>query len=157
MASGKTTLGKKLANKLNIPFIDSDEKIEEIVGLTIAQIFDQKGEAIFRELETSFLDNYPFPTEFVLSTGGGMPCFNENIDRLSKLGKTFYLQRSSKELTNRLVNTKEQRPLVQSMTQEELEVYIENSLSKRELFYMQANVILDRHSQTPEKIIEFFN
>ena len=157
MASGKTTLGKKLANKLNIPFIDVDAKIEELEGCSISEIFLHKGEKGFRLLETDFLKTYNFPESFVLSTGGGMPCFNDNMKTLNALGTTFYLKRPVKELVNRLVSAKEKRPLVEGKTIEELETFITDTLIIRSPFYESSKFILNRENQTVEEIIDCLN
>jgi shikimate kinase len=157
MASGKTTLGKLLANKLNIPFIDVDSKIEELEGTTISEIFLHKGERTFRLMETDFLKNYNFPESFVLSTGGGMPCFNDNMEILNALGATFYLKRPVKELVNRLVGAKEKRPLVVGKSIEELEVFITDALKIRTPFYESSKFVLNRENQTVEEIIDCLN
>jgi shikimate kinase len=157
MASGKTTLGKKLANKLNIPFIDVDSKIEELESCSISEIFEKKGEGAFRLIETQFLKSYNFPESFVLSTGGGMPCFNDNMDLLNKIGVTFYLKRPVKELVNRLVNAKEKRPLVEGKSIEELESFINDTLLVRSPFYESSQYVLNRESQTVEEIIDCLN
>ena len=157
MASGKTTLGKKLANKLNIPFIDVDAKIEELEGCSISEIFLHKGEKGFRLLETDFLKTYCFPESFVLSTGGGMPCFNDNMKLLNTLGTTFYLKRPVKELVNRLVSAKEKRPLIEGKTIEELESFINETLLLRSPFYESSQYILNRENQTVEEIIDCLN
>lgn len=157
MASGKTTLGKKLANKLNIPFIDVDAKIEELEGCSISEIFLLKGEKGFRLLETDFLKTYCFPESFVLSTGGGMPCFNDNMKTLNALGTTFYLKRPVKELVNRLVSAKEKRPLVEGKSIEELEAFITDTLIIRSPFYEASKFVLNRENQTVEEIIDCLN
>jgi len=157
MASGKTTLGKKLANKLNIPFIDVDAKIEELEGCSISEIFLHKGEKGFRLLETDFLKTYSFTDSFVLSTGGGMPCFNDNMKLLNTLGTTFYLKRPVKELVNRLVSAKEKRPLVEGKSIEELESFINETLLLRSPFYESSQYILNRENQTVEEIIDCLN
>lgn len=154
MASGKSTLGKKLANKLNIPFIDSDQKIEELTGKNIEAIFHEKGEEVFRQLEKEFIKSFPFPESCILSTGGGMPCFNDNIDLLKKKGIVFYLQRPAKEIVNRLLNAKEKRPLVEGKSEAQLLEYIESTLKEREEFYLQAHHVLEREEQTVDEIIE---
>ena len=95
--------------------------------------------------------------EFVLATGGGMPCFGKNMELLNDLGTTFYLERSPKELANRLFNAKSRRPLIEGMEQEELVSFIEEKLSMRDEYYKSSHVILDREDQTPEMIQEFTN
>lgn len=163
MGSGKTTLGKKLAKRLNIPFIDTDSQIEAQVGKTISSIFEQNGEAYFRQLEAEFIEELMINSQVnanvnqsnyigVVSTGGGMPCFHDNIQKLNQLGITIYLERSPKELFQRLVQAKEQRPLVQQKSEEELLQYIEEMIEKREPFYTQSQIVLDRTEQTLEHI-----
>ena len=155
MGSGKTTLGKKLAKRLNIPFYDSDEEIEKGVLMSIGEIFGEYGESRFREIETEYLQTLFEEGEFVLATGGGMPCHNKNMDTLNKLGTTFYLERSPKELAHRLRNAKDQRPLITGISDDDLTSFIEVRLSEREEYYKQANFVLSREEQTLEQIQEF--
>ena len=155
MGCGKSTLGKKLANRLNIPFLDSDEEIEKGVLMSVGEIFGAHGESRFREIETEFIDTLDDEGDFVLATGGGMPCFNKNMDKLNKLGTTFYLERSPKELANRLRNAKTQRPLIDGLSDEDLLKFIEDKLSEREESYKQSAFVLSREEQTPKQIEEF--
>ena len=157
MGSGKSTLGKKIARTLNIPFLDSDEEIEKGVLLSVGEIFGTYGEARFREIETEFIQSLVDEGEFVLATGGGMPCFHRNMELLNQLGTTFYLERSPKELSHRLLHAKSKRPLIDGMEEEELLTFIEQRLSEREEFYRQANFVLSRDEQTPEKILRFIH
>lgn len=157
MGSGKTTLGKKIAKKMNLPFIDSDREIEERHQKSIGDIFTENGESFFRTLETDYITSLQNKDEFVLATGGGMPCFGKNMELLNDLGTTFYLERSSKELANRLFNAKSRRPLIEGMEQEELLSFIEERLSMREEYYKSANVVLRRDDQTVSIIEEVAN
>ncbi len=152
MGSGKSVLGKKIANRLEIPFIDSDNEIEEYFGKSVGEIFADHGEAFFRSLEREYIDALDLRDDFVLATGGGMPCFHSNMERLNEIGTTFYLERSPKELTNRLINAKSPRPLIKSLDKEELLTYIEDKLSERDEFYKKATVILSREEQNVEDI-----
>jgi shikimate kinase len=154
MGSGKTTLGLKLANELNIPFIDSDSEIEKQTNLTISQIFESKGEMEFRELESKFIDELSNRKFFVLSTGGGMPCFNSNIEKLNDLGLTFYLKNSSETLAKRIQNSENERPLTKNKSHDELILFIEENLKKRESFYKKAKFTLLPEEQMVEKIIQ---
>jgi len=157
MGCGKSTLGKKLANKLNIPFIDSDTEIEKIHQKTIGEIFGEQGESRFRLMEKEFIDSLDTQEEFVLATGGGMPCYNNVLEQLNELGTTYYLERSAKELANRLVNAKSKRPLIEGMSIEELQFFIEEKLEERKEYYRNANIILPREDQNAAEMVEFIN
>ncbi len=155
MGCGKSTLGKKLANRMGIPFLDSDAEIEKGVLMSVGEIFGAFGESRFREIETEFLDTLNEEGSFVLATGGGMPCFHRNMDKLNALGTTFYLERSPKELANRLFNAKTKRPLIDGLSESDLLRFIEDKLAEREEAYKQANFVLSREEQTPAQIEEF--
>lgn len=154
MGCGKSSLGKKLAKKLNVDFIDSDLEIEKIAGKSIPQIFAEEGEPYFRELENSFLKKFKSDSNYVLACGGGLPCFNENHLLLNELGTTFYLNLSPKELAKRIYLAKNIRPLAQNKTLEELEIYVGDLLQKREEFYSQAKFTLMGKEQKVELILE---
>lgn len=155
MGSGKSTLGKKLANKLDIPFIDSDHEIETHYQKSIGALFAEHGESHFRELEREYIEALDLREEFVLATGGGMPCFGDNMEQLNRTGITFYLERSPKELAHRLSNAKTQRPLIAGLEKEELLGFIETKLQERDEYYKKAKVILARNEQNPEGIMSF--
>ncbi|MDX2361556.1 MAG: shikimate kinase [Crocinitomicaceae bacterium] len=157
MGSGKTTLGKELATRMNIPFFDSDEEIERAHLKTVGEIFGTYGESRFREMETGFIDAMHEEDEFILSTGGGMPCFDKNMEDLNKLGTTFYLERSPKELAHRLRHAKTQRPLISGLSDEDLVTFIEDKLSEREEYYKRANFVLTREEQKVTEIERLIN
>ena len=152
MGCGKSTLGKKVAKRLNIPFIDADTEIERLHKLSIGEIFGKFGESGFREMEVELIKSLKDRGEFVLATGGGMPCFDRNMELLNELGSTFYLDRSAKELANRLKNAKTKRPLLEGLDDEELLEFIEHKLAERDEYYKESQVILNRDDQTPEEI-----
>ena len=152
MGSGKSTLGKKVARKLNYEFLDTDSMIEERAGMTIADIFDQFGEPHFRTLEHDLLLSLKDRDKIVIATGGGMPCFKGNMDLLNELGKTFYLNRSVNELVHRLTNAKRVRPLIAGKSAEELSSFVAQNLAVRNPFYKKAKFILERDQQTAEFI-----
>lgn len=155
MGAGKTTLGKKIANLMGIPFIDSDQEIEDHYQKSIGDIFTENGESFFRTIETEYIEALDLRDEFVLATGGGMPCFGKNMELLNSIGTTFYLSQSPKELTHRLCNSKTSRPLIAELSEAELFPFIEDRLSQREEYYKKATVILSHEEQTPQ-IIENF-
>ncbi len=153
MGCGKSTLGKKLANKLEIAFVDSDLEIENHFQKSIGELFAEHGESHFREIEREYIDALDLRDDFVLATGGGMPCFANNMEQLNKTGTTFYLERSPKELANRLANAKKQRPLIEGLNKDELLGFIESKLGEREEYYKKADIVLGRNEQTPEAIM----
>lgn len=155
MGCGKSSLGKRLANRLSIPFLDSDEEIEKISQKSIGEIFGALGESRFREIEKDYILSFDSNKEFVLATGGGLPCYEKNMHRLNELGVTFYLERSPKELAHRLLHAKSKRPLVDGLSNSELLSYIEDKLSEREEYYKQAALVLSQEEQTVAVIEKF--
>ncbi len=147
MGSGKSTLGEKLASELKIPFIDSDKVIEEIANMTIAAIFKEKGEETFRKMESMFIQSLANIPAFVLSTGGGMPCFNNNMLLLNELGVTVYLKNTSEVLADRLLKGKNTRPLIEGKSKQELIKFIDKNLFTREKFYSLAKVTVENNTQ----------
>ena len=157
MGCGKSTLGKKIARQLKVPFIDTDAEIEKQQHMSIGEIFGKVGEVGFREIETSFIKGLSKNEEYVLSTGGGLPCFYKNMERLNQLGTTFYLERSAKELAHRLKNAKKQRPLLKGLSDVELLDFIEVKLKERDEYYKMSQVILSREDQNASEIVNLTN
>jgi len=153
MGSGKTTLAKKLAKKLKCSFYDLDHEIEATENLTITQIFEQKGEAYFRELEANFLKTIlAKETSFVMSVGGGTPCFYNNMELINDSGTSIYLKYNAGILTSRLINAKVKRPLIKNLNEEELKTFITNKLSERKVFYKQCNYTLEGNNLKVEDL-----
>jgi shikimate kinase len=157
MGSGKTTLGRKLAARMNCEFIDLDHKLEQQVELSIAEYFTLFGEAAFRKLESQVLKKTQYPENVVISTGGGLPCFFDNMDWMKANGKTVYIKLNPKTLADRLETGKEERPLLQDKHGEALVAFIEQKLEEREPFYSQANIIADGLSLTAERLEQILN
>ena len=143
MGSGKTTAGKKLASALNWTFIDLDRKIEERTGRTIPEIFSLNGEGYFRETESFLLRDLKSVTNTIISTGGGTPCFNDNMDFMIDNGLTIYLKLSPEQLQNRLSESSGQRPLIKGLGKKELLSFIEEKLEERERWYKQSGLIIE--------------
>ena len=136
MGSGKTALGKRLAKKLKYPFFDTDLLIENQEDKSIQEIFRQAGEAHFREQEADLIRNFPFPEDCVIACGGGLPCHNENMNQLLRMGFVFYLRLSVEFLTKRLLVNRESRPLLSVLESDSaLHDYIAQPLSQREYQY----------------------
>lgn len=139
MGSGKSTTGKKLSTLLNIPFIDLDNAIEENLRLTIPTIFNQFGEAFFRTKEAEILRSTSIYKHAIISTGGGTPCFHNNMQWMNDHGITIYLEMPPKALYSRLKNAKKRRPLFDN--QQDPETFILSHLKEREKYYLQAKII----------------
>jgi shikimate kinase len=156
MGCGKSTLGKKLANKLGVSFLDSDEIIENRFQKSISDLFSEHGEDYFRNIESELINDLSSNSEsFVFSTGGGMPCFNNNMDKLNALGDTYYLKRSPKELAYRLANSKTERPLIKGLDKEALIQFVEDKLMVRNEFYDQSKFVLTRDLQSITTLVDF--
>lgn len=142
MGSGKTTAGKKLASRLGWSFIDLDEKIEEYTGKTIPEIFSLNGENYFRDIESQILRELKSCSKTVISTGGGTPCFKDNMDLMTETGLTLYLKLTPAELKSRLSESNGERPLIKDLDKEELEFFIEKKLTDREKWYNRSAIIV---------------
>ncbi len=157
MGCGKTRLGKKLANKTSRPFVDLDQLIEETQAKTISQIFEQIGEVGFRELEMQTLQNTPFAPNTIVSTGGGAPCFYNNVEWMNAQGITFFIDTPIPILASRLIQAKTPRPLIVDKSYEQLLQFIESKLLERRPFYKQAKLTLNQADVSPEMVIELIN
>ena len=157
MGAGKSTIGKSLASHLGIPFIDSDHEIEHQVGKSIPEIFETQGEAEFRELETQFIQNLSRSESYVLSTGGGLPCFNDNVLFLNNLGVTIYLNNSSEILAKRILDSSVERPIMKGKSFTEMVAFIQNNLKVREVYYLNSHYILAPEEQEVDTIIALLN
>jgi len=143
MGCGKTTLGKFIARKTGLQFIDMDLFIENRYRKTINDIFEERGEDGFRLIERNELENVAQFENVIVSTGGGLPCFFDNMDVMNNSGITIYLQTSVDLLVERLFKAKEKRPLIKDKNLDELRVFVEENLYKREKFYKKAKIIYD--------------
>ena len=143
MGAGKTTVGKDLAKALGIPFYDLDWSIETRMRKSVKQIFDERGEEGFRQIEHNMLHEVAEFENVVISCGGGTPCFFDNMDYLNQQAETVYLQATPDVLHQHLKMGKGVRPLLLNKTPEEVDAYIKEQLQYREQFYLKAKHILD--------------
>ena len=159
MGCGKSSLGKKLARKMQYDFLDTDEWIETHAGKSIPHIFSEHGEAYFRELEKTALEAIRKSSDFtIISTGGGLPCFNDNMNELLDAGVVVYLKLSASELAKRLLQSKTERPLISTFENEEsLRHYINKQLETRSEFYEQAHLIPIGRQQRINEISELIS
>ena len=149
MGSGKTTIGKLLATRLNYSFVDMDAHIEKKYFKTVSQIFAELGEAEFRLIEQKCLHELAEFDNVIISTGGGAPCFFDNMQFMNATGLTFYLKFSSTQLANRLETSRAyKRPLLAERKGEDLLQFIAEGLVVREPFYMQAAYSVTGETET---------
>ena len=152
MGSGKSTLGKKLSELMNVSFIDLDSKIEESEGKSVNEIFRERGEEYFRNLEAEALRAIARIRNAVIATGGGAPCFYDNMEWMNENGVTVYLKAEPGELYHRLLKERETRPLLAHLGDVALFDYIMSSLAHREPYYAQATIKLPLKTATPAAI-----
>ncbi|MCF0190665.1 MAG: shikimate kinase [Marinilabiliaceae bacterium] len=143
MGSGKTTIGKFLAHDLKWQYVDMDHLFESEKGCSISQYFSEYGEENFRKEETLLLERVSTIPNAVISTGGGTPCNQHNIEIMKKTGVVVYINVTPENLSIRLQKAKNGRPLLENKTGEELTTFIREKLTQREEFYRQANIITD--------------
>ncbi len=153
MGSGKTTFGAELAKSLGIQWIDLDGLIEQQAGISVARIIVEVGEVTFRELERETLLGLSHGANAVISTGGGTPCFYQNMEVMKSSGIVIYLKCSAAQLAFRLKDETVDRPLLRGLSGPELENHIVNQLSQREKFYSQAHIIVDGNQSTTSEVI----
>ena len=143
MGAGKTTVGNALSRQLGIPFYDLDWYIETRMHKSVAQIFEEKGEEGFRKIEYNMLHEVAEFENVIISTGGGTPCFFDNMDYLNQQGDTIYLKATPEVLYAHLKMGRTVRPLLLNKTPEQMQAFISEQLSLREPFYSKARHTLD--------------
>lgn len=159
MGSGKSLLGKRLAKGIGYDFYDLDSLIEKGEEMKIPNIFAEKGEGHFRLLEAKYLREMANFPNAIIATGGGTPCFSENMEWMNRVGITLYLKASVDTLVERLRKEKSGRPLISGKTDEDLHLFIDGLLSERRRFYTnskyacKADLDIDLLS---EKLIGYF-
>lgn len=142
MGAGKSTVGKQLAKKLDVPFHDLDGIIIAREGKSVPEIFADQGEAGFRGLERKYLREMIREDEdFVLATGGGTPCFYDNLMFMKANGLTIYLQMDIQSLVHRLMHAKDARPLIEGKSEEELKAFVTSHLESRVEYYQDCELI----------------
>jgi shikimate kinase len=154
MGSGKTHWGRLLSKKLGLTFYDLDTVIVEQEKKSVSDIFADKGEEYFRYKETEALERIADEKNgFILSCGGGTPCFFNNIEFMKKSGKVIWLNTSTDVLKQRLLRERKSRPLIREVDESDLERYIVRKLSERRMYYQQSDVTVNEESVTLEELI----
>ena len=154
MGSGKTQTGYFLAKKLGFKFVDLDILVEEGVGMKIKDIFVEYGEEYFRKIESETLKSVATNNDnIVIATGGGAPCFFDNMKFMNEQGITVYLKLSAKQLTERLKENKDKRPVISKYNETELAEFIKEHLKERESrCYSLSHVIADMSKISLEQL-----
>ncbi len=156
MACGKSTIGRKLNSRLNMPLYDTDKEIVAQRGMTIAEIFDSEGEDHFRAAESamikSLIDNH---SSAIISTGGGAPVWGENMAMMNQAGLTVYLNRSAENICKRISKFgREKRPKLRGLSDDELLAFMQKGIAERDEFYSAAKLVIDANGCTDDQIVE---
>jgi shikimate kinase len=158
MGSGKTHWGRMLSEKLQLPFFDLDYVITQTEKKSISDIFTEKGEEYFRYKEKEVLEELVNDHQkFILSCGGGTPCFFNNILFMKKEGKVIWLNTSVDILKERLLKERMSRPMIRAIGDTELKTYIIRKLGERKMYYEQANVTVDEEKITLSSLVELLS
>lgn len=149
MGSGKSNFGSDLAEKLGYEFMDLDEVFEQKYHITVVDFFEKYGEDAFRKLESAILHSTETLDDFVISTGGGTPCFCGNMDFINANGKSIYLKLEPAVLAARLKFMKRKRPLIRDLQEKDLLPFITNHIAEREKWYCRSSIIIDGNNPDP--------
>ena len=142
MGAGKTVLGKRLSSRMNLNYIDTDHFIENRYYKKVSDVFASEGEESFREMERRVLFELSEYENIVISTGGGLPCYNDNMKVMNETGITIFLDVSVETLAARLEKSKNVRPVLAERKGSELIDFIRESLARRRMYYEQSKIRL---------------
>ena len=154
MASGKSTIGREISKKLDMKFIDLDDYISKREKSSISEIFKVKGEIYFRRIESFYLSEILNSKDsFILSLGGGTPCYSNNMELiLNSEASSIYIKASIKTLVTRLTSEKNKRPLVAELENDKLTEFVAKHLFERRFFYEQASITVITEDKSIEEI-----
>ena len=155
MASGKSTIGRKIAKRTELPFFDTDKMVEEAEGATVADIITYAGEEYFREAERRALEQTAEVDNAIISTGGGVPMWGDNQAWISEHGMSVYLKRTPEQILSRLSpHGRQKRPKFRGKSDEELLQFMHEHLAEREPIYEKADMVIDCEEVSDEEIVE---
>ena len=157
MGAGKTLYAGKWSKVINADAYDLDDRIIEEEGMSITEIFNQKGEDYFRKKEADLLRSFAGKDNFILATGGGVPCFYENMHWMNQNGITIWLNELPKILYGRLKQAKAHRPLLKDLDDVALSIYLDKKMTEREPYYSQAKYIFTGKEISTKKFMEVIN
>lgn len=155
--SGKSSLGKRLARRMGLRFVDTDNVVEQQVGAPIADIFHYEGEEYFRIAERRAVESLANEAmDLVIATGGGLPTWRDNMEWMLRSGVTIYLRRSPEQILSRLsAYGREKRPMFRGKSDEELLEFMRQQMSEREKYYTQAHISVDCTSMSDDDVVEY--
>jgi shikimate kinase len=155
MGSGKTHWGRQLSQKLSLPFFDLDEQIVNAENKPVTAIFAEQGEEYFRQKEKEILHILTEShSTFVMSCGGGAPCYFNNIEYMNQAGTTVWINAPIDTLFKRLLKEKESRPLLKNLTDDQLKTFIKKKFADRKIYYEQADMVIEDENITLDHFIE---
>ena len=157
MGSGKSSVGKKLADVLGFHYFDLDDFIQEKEGKSIKEIFSIKGEVYFRKIESKYLSEIISSSNSVISLGGGTPCYGNNMQTIknSEITSSIYLKASLTNLTDRLFLEKNNRPLIAHIEDKgELQEFIGKHLFERSMYYNQSDITINTDRISVDEVVE---
>lgn len=152
MFTGKTTMGKSLAKRLNYDFFDTDTEIERTYHYTVEDIFKKFGEQVFRNMEKKALGTLLKKDNVVIACGGGLPCFFDNMQEIKDNAISIYLKMDTGQIMSRYQKSKARRPLLMNKTEDEVREYIQESLEERQQYYTQADMVVNAFDLTPQRL-----
>lgn len=155
MGCGKSTLARRTARRLGVASVDTDAAVEQREGASVSDIFRYEGEERFREIEREVLDALIDEGCPVIATGGGLPTWRDNMERMNAAGLTVYLRRSAESISRRLSPYgRQKRPRLQGLSDEELVGFMKRDMEAREPFYSRAQVTIDCDAMTDDEAVE---
>lgn len=157
MGSGKSSMGRMLAELAGLPFVDMDEVVEKVAGMGISAIFNTMGEAHFRDIEHEVLLNLIEGEPAVIATGGGVPCFQDHMELMKTAGTVVYMRATPDELFEWLEEFKGDRPLLQGLHGNALKEWITAELSLREPYYLQADLSIEAYHTSPKELFQLIS
>ena len=155
MGCGKSTLGRKLARRLGVEYVDTDHEVEQAEGAAVYDIFQYAGEEYFRRAERAALERTIAAGAAVVSTGGGLPTWSDNMARMNAVGCTVYLRRSAENIASRLSPFgRQKRPRLRGLNDEELVRFMREDMAHREAHYAAAQLVIDCDPLCDDEILD---
>lgn len=155
--SGKSTLGRHLARRLSCQVVDTDKRVEQMVGASVADIFHYEGEEYFRQAEREALESALSSGDtLIISTGGGLPTWRDNMEWMNGVGVTIYLKRTPEQILSRLsAYGREKRPMFRGKSDEELLEFMREQMALREEYYAKSKISIDCTSMSDDAAVEY--